>query len=501
MTCTRGRALRAALASAALVALACSVGPDYARPSAPVPAAYREGRGGKDGKNGKDVGWKPAEPRDGLPKGAWWKIFGSPELDALEGQLEVSNQTIRAAEAQLAQAQAVVRAARAGYFPTAGLQASAARVERPSGLVIGGAGTGGLSTGSTAVVAANTYALYSLEGNVTWELDLWGRVRRGVEASRDNAQASAADLENARLSLRAQLATLYLQVRALDAAQALLQRTVSAFERTLALTQDRRAAGIASSADVLQAQTQLEATRAQAVDVTVQRSQLEHALAVLVGKPPSELTLPFMPLATTRPPPEIPVGLPSALLERRPDIAAAERRMAAANAQIGVATAALFPALSLNAVGGFENTSLVNLLTWPSRFWSLGANATQALFEGGLLVAQRAQARAAYDATVANYRATVLTAFQEVEDNLAALRILAEEARIQDLAIQAADATVDLTLEQYRAGTVSYLNVIVAQTAALSNERTGVDILSRRMTAAVLLIKALGGGWREADGR
>lgn len=477
-----------------MVLVGCSVGPDYARPSAPVPTAYKAA-----------AGWKSAQPHDGAGKGAWWKVFGSAELDGLEGQLVAANQSLIMAEAQLREARALARVAQAGYFPTVGLGAAATAVRRPSGLGFTGLGAGASNPGGNpattaggAFVVSSNYTIYSLEGDLSWELDLWGRVRRGVEAARANAAASAADVENARLSLCAQLAQSYWQLRALDTTKLLLQESVDAFARSLALTQERRASGVASIADVLQAQTQLESTRAQAIDVEVQRSQLEHAIAVLVGKPPADLSLPVVALAAAVP--EVPVGLPSALLERRPDIAAAERRMAAANAQIGVATAAFFPALSLSASTGFESTALGTLLRWPSYFWSLGASATQILFQGGLLRAQREQARAAYDAAVASYRATVLTAFQEVEDNLAALRILAEEASVEERAVQAARATLTTVVAQYQAGVVSYLNVIAAQTAALASQRSAVDILGRRMTAAVQLIKALGGGFAGAQG-
>jgi NodT family efflux transporter outer membrane factor (OMF) lipoprotein len=318
-------------------------------------------------------------------------------------------------------------------------------------------------------------------------------VRRTVESSQANAVASAADLEAVRLTVHSEVAQNYFQLRSLDAAKQLLDATVAAYRKSLELTTNRYQGGVASRAEVLQAETQLKSTEAQYLDIGVQRAQLEHAIALLVGKAASEFSIPFSPLDTV--PPVIPVGLPSALLERRPDIAAAERRVAAANAQIGVAKAAYFPTVTLSASGGFEGSTLANWLTWPSRFWSVGPAVSETLFDGGLRRAESDQARAAYDGNVAAYRQTVLTGFQEVEDNLASLHILDEEAKVQNEAVKAAQQTVELTSNQYKNGTVSYLNVIVTQTIELSNRRTAVDILGRRMAASVLLIKALGGGW------
>ena len=331
----------------------------------------------------------------------------------------------------------------------------------------------------------------------SWELDLWGRIRRTVESNQASAQASAGDLESARLSFQAELAQDYFQLRTVDAQKQLLDATVAAFEKSLELTKNQYASGVASQADVVQAETQLKTTQAQAIDVGVQRAQLEHAIALLIGKPASTFSLPTAPLTAT--PPPIPVGVPSALLERRPDIAAAERRVAAANAEIGVAVAAFFPTVTLSASSGFESSSLSQWLTAPSRFWSVGPSISETVFDGGLRRAQTDFARAGYDASVGTYRQTVLTAFQAVEDNLAALRILEQEAQVQDEAVQGAQKSVTLTTNQYKAGTVSYLNVITAQTIALTNETTAVQIRGRRMSAAVLLIQALGGGWNAAD--
>ncbi|MBF0498304.1 MAG: efflux transporter outer membrane subunit, partial [Deltaproteobacteria bacterium] len=337
----------------------------------------------------------------------------------------------------------------------------------------------------------------TLPGNVAWELDIWGRVRRSVESSQANAQASAADLESTRLSIQAELAQDYFSLRALDAQTQLFDETITAYQKFLQMTKNRYEKGVASKADVLQAETQLKSTQAQAIDVGVGRAQMEHAIAVLIGKPASDLSIAMAPL--TNVPPPIPVGVPSELLERRPDIAAAERRVAAANAQIGVAEAAFYPRITLGASGGFESTMPASWLSWPSSLWSVGAALSETLFDGGARRALSDQARAAYDANVASYRQTVLTGFREVEDNLAALRILEDEGRVQDEAVKAAKQSVTVSTNQYKAGTLSYLEVLVVQTISLSNERAAINILGRRMTAGILLVKALGGGWQSSD--
>jgi NodT family efflux transporter outer membrane factor (OMF) lipoprotein len=422
-----------------------------------------------------------AQPKDHLVRGAWWEIFNDPQLNALEEQVNISNQNVAVAEAQFRQARALVQAARAAYFPTVTVGASFTRSRRSANV---GGGTGA-TTGATSD--------YLLLADASWEPDLWGRVRRTVEASKASAQASAADLESTRLLVQAELAQDYFLLRVLDGQKQLLDATVIAFQKSLELTKNRYAAGVASKGDVLLAETQLKTTQAQAIDIGVQRAQLEHAIALLVGKPASLFSIPVAPLTPFFP--AVPVGVPSELLERRPDIAGAERRVAAANAQIGVAVAAYYPTVTLIASGGFESTSLSKWLTWPSRFWSVGPGISETVFDGGLRRAQTAAARAAYDGTIASYRQTVLTGFQEVEDNLAALRILEEEAKVQEEAVKAAQQSVTFTTNQYKAGTVSYLNVLVAQTIALNNEITALGIASRRMTASVLLVKALGGGW------
>ena len=385
-------------------------------------------------------------------RGPWWEIFGDPELNALESQVNISNQNIT-------QAEAAYREARAQYSPT-------------------------VTTGFGVT-------------NSSRSIDVWGRVRRLVESQSASGQASAADLESARLSAHAQLAQNYFLLRTLDAQKQLLDQTVVHYQKSLQITQNQYAAGTVSRADVLQAETQLKTTQVQAINVGVQRAQLEHAIALLIGKSPAELTI--APASLTTSPPDIPVGLPSEVVERRPDIVAAERSVAAANAQIGVAETAYFPTVSLTASLGFESSNISKLISAPSRFWSVGPAISETIFDGGLRAAQVDQARAAYDANVALYRQTVLTGFQQIEDNLAALRILESEAQVQDEAVKAAQQSVTVITNQYKAGTVSYLNVITAQTTLLTNQQTAITIRGNRLNASVLLIEALGGGWNASD--
>jgi len=451
----------------------CTVGPRYSRPQAPSAPEFKE----------RPPNWKQAQPADQVVRGKWWEIFQDPQLNALEEQVSVSNQNLKAAQAQFLQARALVRLNRADLYPTVTAGVSASR----SRLSLNGPRTGSIPDFTDLVLPAD----------VTYEADVWGRVRRTVEAARANAQASAADVESVSLSVHAELAADYFQLRTLDAEEQLLRDTVTAFRKALELTENRYQGGIASAVDVAQAQTQLETTRAQAVDIMVQRQQFEHAIAALIGQPASTFSIPASPWNT--PPPPIPPGLPSDLLERRPDVASAERRMAAANAQIGVARAAYFPQITLNATGGFESDSISNWLDGPSGFMAAGISALVTVFDVGRRRAGVEQARAAYDQSVANYRQTVLTSFQEVEDNLAALRILEDEAGTQAVAINAAERSLALSNNRYRGGVVTYLEVITAQSTALSNERVAVDILRRRMTATVLLIKALGGGWNASS--
>jgi NodT family efflux transporter outer membrane factor (OMF) lipoprotein len=451
----------------------CAVGPNYVRPTVVIPETYKEADG-----------WRPAQPRDNASRGAWWEIFADPQLSALEARVSVSNQNLVVAEAQFRQARALVREARANFFPQVTVGVGVSR-SRPSSSEPSGSGA-----------SSGAQSNYTLPLDVSWGLDVWGRIRRMVESNQAGAQASAADLETARLSVQTELMLNYFQLRTLDAQKQLLAATAAAYQQSLHLTENRYASGVASQADVLQAQTQLKSTQAQVIDVGVQRAQLEHAVALLIGEPPSSFSLAAAPLATL--PPSIPIGVPSELLERRPDVAAAERRVASANAQIGVAVAAFYPTVTLSASAGFESSSPAKWLVWPSRFFSVGPNVSESVFDGGLRSALTDQARAAYDASVAAYRQAVLTAFQSVEDNLAALRMLEDEARVQDDAVKAAQQAVVLTANQYKAGIVSYLNVITVQAIALTNETSAVQILGRRMTAAGLLIQALGGGWNVA---
>ncbi|QII87749.1 efflux transporter outer membrane subunit [Bordetella hinzii] len=460
------------LALAALLA-GCAVGPDYQRPDIDVGTAFKEGQ--------QTVpGWRPAQPADTAARGQWWTIYGDPLLDGLMTRLNSANQTIAQAEANYRQAQALVGVAQAGFFPTVGAGAGVTR----SG--------GGTSSGSASV--GNQY---SLTGNVSWELDLWGRLRRELESSRASEAASAADLASARLSAQAALAQNYLQLRVLDEQKRLLQATVQAYERSLTLTRNRYDAGVAGKADVAVAQTQLESTRAQLVDLEWQRGQYEHAIAVLVGTAPSQFSLP--PVTFTQQLPEIPVGLPSALLQRRPDVAAAERRAAAANAQIGVAQSAWFPDLTLSASGGFRSGQFADWLTAPARFWSLGPALALTIFDGGAREAQIASARAAYDAQAAAYRQSVLTALREVEDYLVQLRVMAEEQQVQRRALESARESLRLTRNQYEAGLVDYLSVAVVEATALASERNAISLLGNRLIASVQLVTALGGGWEGLD--
>jgi NodT family efflux transporter outer membrane factor (OMF) lipoprotein len=455
---------------ASLLLSACSVGPDYVKPTVETPAAYREAEG-----------WKQAQPADTLLKTKWWELFNDPDLNRLEEQVAISNQNIALASAQYRQARALVEGAKAAYYPSLTVGASATRS-------FGSANAGRSLSGAQSD--------FLLPVNLSWELDVWGRIGRTVEASKAGLQASAADLAAAQLSAQAELASNYMQLRTLDAQKKYLDDTITYYRKTAELTQNRYSAGIAARVDVLQADTQLKSTQAQMIDLGELRAQMEHAIAVLIGKPAGVFSLPPLPLGAE--PPPIPLALPSELLERRPDVAAAERLMASANAQIGVARAAYYPTVKFGTSVGLEASEISRWLSWPSRFWSVGPTVSQILFDGGLRHAQSDQALAAYDGTVATYRLAVLNAFRDVEDNLATLRILAEEAKVQDEAVEAARQTVQITLNQYQSGVVGYLNVVTAQTAELANRRTAIGILGRRMTAAVLLIKALGGGWDQA---
>jgi NodT family efflux transporter outer membrane factor (OMF) lipoprotein len=465
-------AIGAAAVLLAIIGSGCATGGAPLPQAAPqVPPAFRE-----------SADWKPGQPADQLRRGAWWEVFGDPQLDALQATIDVSNDTLRGAQARFLQARAAVGINRASRYP---------QISTTPQIT-----TGTESGNRTNATGHERVSDFLLPVDVSYEADVWGRVRLGVASAVATAQASAADLEAVRLSLHAELALDYFELRGLDAERVILDNSVTAFQRALELTRNRFAGGIASQADVALAETQLESTRAQAVDLGARRAALEHAMAVLTGKPPTALQLPSSPLAN--PPPEIPMGLPSDLLERRPDIAAAERRIAAAGAEVGIAQAAFFPRLFLTATAGFQSRSLSSWLSGLSTFWSAGPALATMLIDGGRRHAVSDQARAGYDETVAFYQETILRSLQEVEDSLATLRVLREEADIQAAAVAAAERSVTLATNRYRGGVTSYLEVIAAQSAALNNQRAAVSILSRRLAASVLLIKALGGGWTAA---
>jgi NodT family efflux transporter outer membrane factor (OMF) lipoprotein len=478
----RGPLPLACLVCLVLTSTACTVGPKYQRPEARVPTAYKE----LPPASFKAAdGWKVAQPNDEAPRGKWWEVFQAPELNALQEQVDISNQTLAVAEAQLRGARAAIGVARAALFPTVTGTASAIGAHQSE------------NRPGVTDPSSKTRSDYLLSLEASYEFDVWGRIRRSVEASTASAQASAADLETARLSIHAELAVNYFALRGLDAQRQLLEFAITAFEKALELTTNRYNAGIASQIEVLQARTQLENTRAQAIEVGVQRALFEHAIAILLGKPPADFSLPQSSIAVL--PPAIPIGLPSELLERRPDIAAAERSVAAANAQIGIAQAAFYPTVTLRSIVGLESSSLTNLFSWPSALWSLGASVVEIVFDGGRRHAVTEQTRAAYDATVAIYRQTVLTAFQAVEDTLSTLRILEEQAVQQAKAVQAAEAALLLAINRYKGGISTYLEVVVVQSAALTAQRVALDLLTRRMTATVLLIRALGGMWEASS--
>jgi NodT family efflux transporter outer membrane factor (OMF) lipoprotein len=435
----------------------CAVGPNYSKPEVEVPPQWKEAGD-----------WVIAQPKDEMPKGKWWEAFQDPVLNGLLEQVSVSNQTLKAAEARYSQARSAVQSVRSGLFPTIGASADASRARGPGNR-------------------------YSIGVDARWEIDLWGRIRRLVESARAGEEASAAELEAARLSLQAELAIDYFQLRVTDVQRDLLDDTVKAFQASYNVTQNRYRAGVAAKVDVVQAESQLLSTQAQAIEIRATRATLEHAIAVLIGKPPAGFSLEqqaFKPHI-----PNVPPGVPTTLVERRPDVAAAERRMAAANARIGVAQAAYFPALSLTGGAGFASNALSTLFSAPSRFWSIGANLAGTLLDFGARAAEVDISRAVYDENVANYRETVLQAFQEVEDQLATVHWLTESNAVQEAAARAARESVVLTVNQYKAGTVSYLNVVTVQATQLNEDRQTVILLGRRLAATVGLIRALGGAW------
>jgi NodT family efflux transporter outer membrane factor (OMF) lipoprotein len=471
--------LWAAAFGLALFSSSCMVGPKYKRPTAPVPTTYKELP--PDG-SAQASTWKEAQPSDTLARGKWWEIYNDPQLNSLEEQVSISNQNILAAEAQYRAARDAVRIVRSSLFPTVATAPSIVNSRAPV-----------TSTPGVASFAPASRTTYDLPASLSYVTDLWGGIRRSIRASAAAAQITAAQLESARLAYQAELAQAYFGLHGTDGARELLERTVKSYQEYLQLTQDRFASGVASGADVAQAQTQLETARAQLIDYGVARAQYEHAIAILVGKPPAELSITPQTIKIT--PPAVPVGVPSDLLERRPDIAAAERAMAAANEEIGIAKVAYYPTLGLTASAGFEGSQFSKWFSWPSRFWSVGPQLAETIFDAGRRRAQVAQTQADFDATVASYRQTVLTAFQQVEDSLAALRVLENEAQAEDLAVAAAQNSLDISTYQYKAGVASYLQVISAQTIAFQDQLAAVNIRTRRMTASVLLIEALGGGW------
>ena len=454
-----------------LLLSACTVGPDYQRPDAPVPAQYKE------------AGWKVGEPLDAIDRGAWWSVYKDPLLDELQRQIDISNQNLKAAAAAFEEAEWIVAQARAAFFPTVDLNASAQRSR-----------TGGGSSSSTGAGRSGfTSSQFSTSASASWVPDLWGKIRRTVEGDVASAQASAGDLASARLSAQGTLASDYLQLRMSDELKRLFDAAASYYAESLRITRNQYRSGIADQSAVSQAEAQLESTQSQAIAVGVTRAQLEHAIAVLIGKPPAEFSIP--PTEAKIAVPVIPAEMPSALLERRPDIAASERQMAAANAQIGVAVAAFYPNITLSADAGTSALTLSRLLATTSRFWSFGSNLVQTIFDAGARSAQVEQARAVFDQDVANYRQTVLTAFQQVEDQLAGLRILAQQAEVQDKAVAAAFEAARILNNQYLAGTVAFTSVIVADQTALANAETAVNIRQSRLVASAALIQALGGGW------
>jgi NodT family efflux transporter outer membrane factor (OMF) lipoprotein len=502
--------------SASLLALAatvsgCAVGPNYSRPSAPISTAFKEADG-----------WKQAQPSDILDRGQWWTVFNDPLLNALEAKVEVSNQNLIAAEAAYRQARALVAQERSALFPTVDLTGSATRSKSASGtgFTTGGTGTNtgtgtGIGTGTgtgvgtgtgtgtgvgtdttTTVVSSNSGKPtneYDVHIGATWEPDVWGGIRRSIESAKASAQASAGDLANAKLSAQIELAADYVQMRALDEEKRLTDQTVVGYAKTLTITQNRYNVGVAARSDLLTAQTNMQTAQAQAVDLLNARAQMEHAIAVLTGQPPAALTLALAPWSLT--PPALPVGLPSNLLERRPDVAAAERRMASANAQIGVNVAGYFPALTLSGSDGFGAAEIGHLFSAAANSWSIGANVAQTIFDAGLNRAKVRQARAVYDQNVALYRQTVLTALQQVEDSIAASRVLEAELQLRNSASKEADEAEQIVFNQYKAGQVDQTTLVVAQATAATARITAVQVASSRLVASIDLISALGGGW------
>jgi NodT family efflux transporter outer membrane factor (OMF) lipoprotein len=462
---------------------ACAVGPNYKRPTMDLSAAYKE-----------QDGWKPSEPNDALDRGKWWEIYHDEVLNGLEEQINISNQTVLAAAANVEEARAVVRQAQAGFWPQVNLNASRTRTVQGSagGSIVTG-GTGGTTIISTNQTRSTTSTISQLGISGDWEIDLWGRIRRQTEGDRASLQASEAALASARLAAQAELATDYFDLRAQDQLQIILNDIVAAEQQSLKITENRYRVGVAAKADVVSAQTQLLSSQAQQANAPLQRGLLEHAIAVLVGQQPANFSLPSATMRNDVP--TVPAGLPSTLLERRPDVAEAERQVAASNAQIGVAISAFFPTLDITGSDDYRGNTISHLIRSANRVWSIGPSLALTVFDAGLRRAQVAQARAAHEVTVDNYRQTVLTSLQQVEDELTTLRVLEQSAVIEDAAVKAAREAETLTLNQYKAGTVPYSSVITAQTTRLNAEESALNVLSSRLQASVAMVKALGGGW------
>ena len=472
--------LMAGLTAATVSLSGCMVGPKYVRPAAPLAPAYKEA--GPDAAK-ESAAWQVAQPADAAARGAWWTVFGDAELNRLEPQIAVNNQSLKAADARFREARALIRFNRASLYPTVGVAPFAGGVRDSANRPYFNATT----------AQGNGVSDLQLPVDLSYEVDVWGRIRRTVSAAREEAQASAGDRQTVMLSLEAELAIDYFEASSADAQVKLLEETVKGYEEAYRITNNRFQGGVAPKSDVDQAQTQLEDARVQARDILLQRAQFEHAIAVLLGKPPAAFSLKNVPLDAR--PPAVPPGMPSELLERRPDIAAAERRVAEANDRIGIARAAFYPTISLNGAVGFEGSSFGNLFNPASFVWSIGPTLSETVFDAGRRASVSEQANAIYDETVANYRQTTLTAFQQVEDNLVALRVLQEEAAHQHQATLAAQSAEQIFNNRYVGGLDTYLQVVTAQTTALANERNDIDIMRREMDASVLLVKALGGGW------
>jgi NodT family efflux transporter outer membrane factor (OMF) lipoprotein len=463
------------LAPIALLVTGCEVGPDYQRPTAPIAAKFKE-----------QEGWKPAEPREAASGSPWWSVYDDPVLDGLEQQIEISNQTLKQSEASYREAVAIVQQANATLFPTLSLGNSDARTAQSSSSFTG-------STTSSSRSGSVIRNQFSVTASASWVPDIWGKIRRTIDADVATAQASAADIAAAKLTAQATLATDYFELRVQDANEKLLDNTIAAYQHAYDITQNQYKVGVAAKADVITALTQLQGAEAQRINLEVARAQLEHAIAMLIGKTPDSFAIAATDLTTHVP--VMPTGVASSLLERRPDIAAAERTMASANEEIGVAIAAYYPDLTLSPSYGFSASSLSNLFQASNAAWSIGGQLTETVFDAGARAGAVAQARAVYDADIANYRQTVLTAFQGVEDQLAALRILEQETNVAEATVKSAEEAVRLTLNEYKAGTVAYTAVVTAQATALSDEESLLTIRQNRLTASVALIEDLGGGW------